>query len=184
MTHAATRLHEYHSAPIPSTSAPASMAATVYRHREQSPDLVLFQRPRADDRWLDVTASDFADEVLAVAKGLIASGIQVGDRVAIHSATRYEWVLLDYAIWAVGACTVAVYDSSAADQVRWILRDSGAALLITETERHRALAIEASTDAPDLREILTIDADAVGELVRRGTDLDDAAVRQRLRQIG
>lgn len=86
----------------------SSLAATVQELAESDPGFVAFQIPQPGGGWGDVTAARFAEEVGAVAKGLIASGIQPGDRVAIMSATRYEWVLLDYAIWTAGACTVAM----------------------------------------------------------------------------
>ena len=72
-------------------------------------------------RWADVTAGEFLEEVRAVAKGLIAAGVEAGDRVALISRTRYEWTLLDYAIWFAGAATVPVYETSSAEQVAWIL---------------------------------------------------------------
>ncbi|MBL1592084.1 long-chain fatty acid--CoA ligase, partial [Klebsiella pneumoniae] len=89
-------------------------------------------RKRSHNQWINVTAKQFADEVDAVAKGLIASGVQPGDRVAILSSTRYEWTVLDYAIWRAGGCTVAIYETSAPDQVQWILEDSAAVLLVVE----------------------------------------------------
>ena len=80
----------------------------------------VFSRPGADG-WEGVTAAAFHDEVRAVAKGLVAAGIEAGDRVALISKTRYEWTLLDYAIWFAGAVTVPVYETSSAEQVQWIL---------------------------------------------------------------
>ncbi|MGH3895667.1 MAG: AMP-binding protein, partial [Rhodococcus qingshengii] len=81
-----------------------SMADSVFRHAEEDPTFVPFKRP-SNGGWVDVTAAEFAKQVSAVAKGLIASGVELGDRVAILSATRYEWVVLDYAIWTAGGCT-------------------------------------------------------------------------------
>src|SRR5207302_10558614 len=83
--------------------------------------------------WSDVTASQFKDEVVAVAKGLVAAGIEAGDRVALMSRTRYEWTLIDYAIWTAGAVTVPVYETSSAEQAEWILSDSGARACFVET---------------------------------------------------
>ena len=100
------------------------MADSVFRHAEEDPTFVPFKGP-ANGGWVDVTAAEFAEQVSAVAKGLIASGVELGDRVAILSATRYEWVVIDYAIWTAGGCTVAIYETSAPDQAQWILEDSG-----------------------------------------------------------
>ena len=80
-----------------------------------------------------MTASQFRDEVTALAKGLVAAGIEPGDRVALMSHTRYEWTLIDYAIWTAGAIVVPVYETSSAEQAEWILTDSGARACFVET---------------------------------------------------
>src|SRR4029077_7769526 len=90
--------------------------------------------------WQDVTARQFRDEVAALAKGFMAAGIGEGDRVALLSRTRYEWTVVDYALWAAGAVTVPVYETSSAEQVEWILNDSGALAIVVETpERLEAI---------------------------------------------
>ena len=91
------------------------------------------RRGNGPSGWQDVTAGQFRDEVTALAKGLIAAGHRPGDRVALMSRTRYEWTLVDYAIWAAGAVTVPIYETSSAEQVEWILSDSGARAVIAET---------------------------------------------------
>src|SRR3712207_261163 len=83
-------------------------------------------RVQRNGRWEDVTWREFGEQVAGVAKGLIAAGVQPGDRVALQAKTRYEWPLLDFAIWTAGAVTVPVYETSSADQVAWILADSAA----------------------------------------------------------
>ena len=93
--------------------------------------------------WTDVTAAEFLAEVSAVAKGLIAAGVEVGDRVALLSKTRYEWTLLDYAIWFAGAVTVPIYETSSAEQIGWILQDSGARAVVAEGADHLARVREA-----------------------------------------
>ena len=102
----------------------------VVRNAREAGDKVAFSRRGADGRWEDVTAAQFLGDVTAVAKGLVAAGIGVGDRVALVSKTRYEWTLLDYAIWFAGAVTVPVYETSSAEQVAWILEDSGARAVV------------------------------------------------------
>ncbi|WP_067548470.1 AMP-dependent synthetase/ligase [Nocardia crassostreae] len=153
-----------------------TIVGSVYQQADQAPERVLFSRP-IGEQWVDVDAAEFARLVSAVAKGLIANGIQQGDRVVLLSATRFEWSLLDFAIWAAGAVTVPVYDSSSADQVRWILEDSGAALAVVETARHKELL----TDAPEtLRRTLVIDDGAEAVLIADGADTPDEALRERL----
>ncbi len=134
-----------------------SVVHTVFTQAEKTPHRVMYSRPLGDE-WVAVTASQFAEQVAGVAKGLIAGGVQPGDRVALLSATRYEWSLFDYAIWAAGAASVPIYDSSSTEQIRWILEDSGACLAIVETAAHEALFV----GMPDtLGEIHRIDGGAV-----------------------
>ncbi|MFC9471771.1 AMP-dependent synthetase/ligase [Nocardia sp. NPDC056952] len=154
----------------------AGLASVVYEFARTEPGYVPFQVPDGRGAWSDIGIGEFAAQVTAVAKGLIASGIEMGDRVAIMSATRYEWVLLDYAIWAAGACTVAIYETSAAEQAQWILEDSGAALLIVETAEHDMIVREVAEAAPGLKEVLRIDDAAIATLTERGAGLDNDVV--------
>ena len=120
-------------AEIPAT---ANLAGTVFRRAAEQPQAVVMRRsasPGAYGSWIDVTASQFRDEVVALAKGLVAAGIGAGDRVALMSHTCYEWTLIDYAIWTAGAITVPVYETSSAEQAEWILSDSGARACFVET---------------------------------------------------
>nr|WP_206040297.1 long-chain fatty acid--CoA ligase [Rhodococcus sp. HNM0563] len=152
-----------------------SVVHTVFIQAEKTPHRVMYSRPLGDE-WVAVTASQFAEQVAGVAKGLIARGVQPGDRVALLSATRYEWSLFDYAIWAAGAASVPIYDSSSTEQIRWILEDSGACLAIVETAAHEALFV----GMPDtLGEIHRIDGGAVDALIAAGAGIDDAELTAR-----
>src|SRR5262245_15349538 len=93
------------------------LADLVVHEADEAPQAVVFRR-KGGDGWRDVTATQFRDEVVAVARGLIASGIGAGDRVAILAATRYEWTLLDFAVWAAGAVSVPIYVTSSAEQIQ------------------------------------------------------------------
>ena len=164
-----------------------SMADSVFRHEKESPEFVPFER-LVDGKWVPVTARQFASEVRAVAKGLMASGIELGDRVAVLSATRYEWVLLDYAIWTAGGATVAIYETSSADQAQWILEDSGTKLLIVENSGHVDTVREVAESAPTVREVLQIEPapggkSAVDELIARGAAVTDAQVEERRNSV-
>ncbi|MFD3745549.1 AMP-dependent synthetase/ligase [Nocardia sp. NPDC058633] len=162
----------------------ANNSDSVFRHAEHSPRTVLFNVSGGSGGVTDVTAAEFAKTVTDVAKGLIASGIEPGDRVAIMAPTRYEWVVLDHAIWATGGCTVAIYDSSAAEQAKWILQDSATKLLAVDSDKHRRIIDEIDAGAlPELREILQIDKDIVAELTTRGAHLGDEAVHVRRAQV-
>lgn len=162
----------------------ANNSDNVFRHAEKSPNAVLFNLSDDNGGWRNVTAAEFAKTVTGIAKGLIASGIELGDRIAIMAPTRYEWVAFDFAIWAAGGCTVAIYDSSAAEQAKWILQDSATKLLVLDNDKHRATIdeIEAGSLA-DLKETLQIDKGAVDQLIERGAELDDQVVHDRRKQV-
>jgi long-chain acyl-CoA synthetase len=113
--------------------------------------------------WQDVTARQFTDDVTALAKGLIATGIATGDRVALMSRTRYEWTVADYAVWVAGATTVPIYETSSAEQVEWILTDSGARALIAETPAHLQTAAETLAAASGVERVWMIEDDTAGD---------------------
>ncbi|HLR48375.1 MAG TPA: long-chain fatty acid--CoA ligase [Corynebacterium sp.] len=153
------------------------------------PHGVMFTRP-ANYEWVNVTAKEFIREVFDVAKGIIAAGVEQGDRVIIFSETRYEWSLLDYAVWAAGAVSVPVYPSSSLSQVRWMVEDSGAVLAITESQDHTELVQHLLVDdsgnpslagsTSQLRRILEINSSAIDTLKFEGRSLSDDAVRDRI----
>ncbi|MFD4352111.1 AMP-dependent synthetase/ligase [Nocardia sp. NPDC058519] len=163
----------------------ANNSDNVFRFAQETPNTVLFNVPNGSGGWNDVTAAQFEKAVIGVAKGLIAAGIGLGDRVAIMAATRYEWSLLDFAIWAAGGVTVAIYDSSAAEQAKWILQDSETKLLVVENDKHRATIEEIEAGSlPALAETLQIDKGAIDTLIERGAELDDSVVHERRKQVG
>lgn len=135
---------------------------------------------REGDRFVDVAVREFVRRVRSVARGLIASGVQPGDRVALMSHTRLEWLVVDHAILAAGAVTVPVYDTSSVEQVRWILSNSGAVLMLAETPTMAAATLAIRADAPACREVLVIDDGALDELGRRGDTVADAVVDARI----
>jgi long-chain acyl-CoA synthetase len=134
------------------------------------------------DGWQPVTAVEFDQEIRSVAKGLIAHGIARGDRVAIMAKTRYEWTILDFAIIYCGAITVPIYETSSAEQIKWILSDSGSALLVVESP---SLAAIARPVLPEIcREILVITEDAIPGLVEVGRQIPDSALDERIASLG
>ncbi|MFW0873346.1 AMP-dependent synthetase/ligase [Rhodococcoides corynebacterioides] len=160
-----------------------SAVDSVFAHERSRPNAVVYRRQGRS--WTDVTAADFAAQVRAVAKGLIASGVEQGDRVALMSATRFEWPLLDYAIWAAGAVTVPVYETSSAGQVRWILENSGARVAIVETVAHSNILAEVLPDLPHVDHIFQIEVSpekqgAVDVLTDAGAELGDDVVAARV----
>lgn len=130
------------------------------------------------DTWHDVTLGQFHAEVTAAAKGLVASGVQHGDRVAILAKTRYEWTVLDYANWWIGAVTVPIYETSSAPQIAWILADSGATHVFFENAEHRTRIEEAKVEAPELTSVRPLD-DVLTSLAAEGATVDDTELEAR-----
>ncbi len=149
------------------------LSDVVWANASSHPDTAVFSR-RADGGWVDVTAAEFARQVTAVAKGLIAAGVRHGDRVALLSPTRYEWTLTDYAIWSIGAVTVPIYETSSPSQIQWILSDSEAVVAIVENAAHGAVVESARADAPSLQEVWQIESGAIDELTVLGQQVTDA----------
>ena len=132
-----------------------------------------------DGSWQDVTSAEFAGAVLSCARGLIAAGIEPGDRVALMSKTRYEWTLLDFAILSVGAVVVPIYETSSVEQVEWILSDSGAVAVFAETAEHEQTVNTARAAAPAVTRVWRIEADAIAALGEQGAEVTDDDVHKR-----
>jgi long-chain acyl-CoA synthetase len=171
-------------AQIPAT---ANLADVVFRRAAEQPQAVVLRRPSGvagdSGSWTDVTASQFSGEVIAVAKGLIAAGVEPGDRVALMSHTRYEWTLIDYAIWTAGAVTVPVYETSSAEQAEWILSDSGARACFVETASYGDIIGSFRDRVPALSHVWRIDSD-LDSLRAAGADVGDEVVAERAAAAG
>jgi long-chain acyl-CoA synthetase len=144
-----------------------------------TPDLVLFSRPDGANGWLPVTTREFHAEVIALAKGFVAAGVQPGDKIGLTCKTRYEWTLIDFAVWFAGAVLVPVYETSSPTQIQWILSDSGATALIVETADHFARFDEVHPELPDVETVWQIDLGDLGKLSSRGVDVPDAEIERR-----
>ncbi|SEF61397.1 long-chain acyl-CoA synthetase [Actinacidiphila yanglinensis] len=164
--------------------ADGNLTDLVRRNAAQHPDTPVIGRKDSAGHWQDVTAAEFLAELRDVAKGLIASGVEPGDRVAVMSRTRYEWTLLDFAIWSAGAVTVPVYETSSASQVEWILADSGAVAVVVESQPHEEAVESVRERLPQLKHVWRIDAGAVRGLVDAGTDIADTVVDERSTAAG
>ena len=131
---------------LPITDTLASLAGT---NAGRFPNRAVYA-VRTGNNWHDVTAAEFNDQVRAAAKGLVSRGVEAGNPVAILSPTRYEWTVLDFAIWSIGAFAVPIYDSSSAEQIAWIVRDSRAVAVITDSDATAARVREAVSEPPPL----------------------------------
>ncbi len=150
----------------------------LWTNERDFPDSVVFSR-RTPTGWSDVTSRHFAEEVRALAAGFVASGVQVGDRVGLMSRTRYEWALADYAIWTAGGVTVPIYETSSAEQVEWILGDSGAVAVLVESDHHAATVANVRDRLPELRHTWTIDTGDLDKLVEQGKGVERAMLDAR-----
>jgi len=140
------------------------------------PERVVVSRPLGDG-WQAVTAKEYEAEIRSVAKGLIASGISIGDRVAIMAKTRYEWTVLDFAIWFAGAVPVPIYETSSAEQVDWILTDSASVAIIVETP---ALVDLVKPVMPaGCKNIWNITDNALATLITAGKSISDDEISKR-----
>jgi long-chain acyl-CoA synthetase len=143
-----------------------------------TPNAALFAVPDGDG-WREITSADFLTQVRALAKGLIAAGVQPGDKIGLMCRTRYEWTLIDFATWFAGAILVPVYETSSPSQVQWNLADSGAVSLIVETPDHFARFDEVHPDLPLIRTVWQIDLGDLDKLVAGGRDVPDEEVERR-----
>jgi long-chain acyl-CoA synthetase len=163
--------------------SPRSLAEIVPDHARRTPDRVVVSRRRGNE-WEPVTAAGLEEQVTALALGLLAAGVGVGDRVALMAKTRYEWTLVDAALWAVGAVTVPVYETSSADQLEWILADSGAVGAVVESAGHAAMLESLLGGLPELRGHWVIDgaggAPTLADLEAAGRQHDGPGARAEL----
>ncbi|MEU3830610.1 AMP-binding protein [Streptomyces sp. SID486] len=171
-------MREFHNPPLASPPPVGGLADAVFEHARTDPLHIALGRKDDSGQWRDVTAAEFRDEILALAKGLLARGIRFGDRVAIMSRTRYEWTLFDFALWAIGAQVVPVYPTSSAEQCFWMLYDAEVSAAIVEHEDHAMTIATVIDRLPRLRELWQLDAGCVRELYDAGAHLDDEVVHR------
>ncbi|MEJ8279798.1 AMP-dependent synthetase/ligase [Pseudonocardia spirodelae] len=180
-------MREYSVPATVSVGDEESLADAVFDNAARHPSDVLYRRKDAGGTWSEVTAREFAEQVTRVAAGLVAAGVQAGDRVALLSRTRYEWTLFDYAILAAGGVTVPIYETSSPDQISWIVSDSGAVGIVVETGEHAASVEKVRSELTGLRHVWQIEPaasapdapSAVEQLRGLGSDTPDAVVAER-----
>lgn len=169
-------MNEISTPAIVPTATEGNLTNLIAERAWFEPERVTMSRPLGDG-WQPVTAREVEEEVRATAKGLIAAGIQIGDRVAIMARTRYEWTILDFAIWYAGGCVVPIYETSSAEQVDWILNDSGSVGLIVETPTHKELV---STVLPShTKHVWVMTEDVLATLRSAGSNISDDEIERR-----
>ncbi|QIY99425.1 long-chain fatty acid--CoA ligase [Streptomyces sp. S1D4-11] len=176
-------MREFTNPPLASAPPVGGLADVVFDHAQEDPLRAAFGRKDENQQWRDVTAAEFRDEVLALAKGLLAQGIRFGDRVAIMSRTRYEWTLFDYALWTIGAHVVPMYSTSSAEQVFWMLHDAQVSAAVVEHEDHAMTIATVIDRLPQLHKLWQLDSGAVQELYEAGAGIDDEVVHRHRRAV-
>ena len=156
----------------------ANVTDLLEKRVENTPNLALFSVPDGD-AWRDVSAKQFRDEVVALAKGFAAAGIQPGEKVGFIAKTTYDWTLVDFALFYAGAVMVPIYETSSPAQIQWIVEDSGAVALIAESADHAARIDEVRGDLPLVREVWQMHLGALTSLVDQGSDVTDAEIERR-----
>ncbi|WP_411149706.1 AMP-dependent synthetase/ligase [Streptomyces sp. A30] len=156
-----------------------SLADLPFDNADTAPEHRVLSRRTAEGGWADVTAAEFAGEVLALAKGMISEGLMPGDRIAIMARTTYEWTLLDFAAWAAGLVTVPIYPTSSVYQTRWILQDSGAVALVTETVAQASALGPELSHVPDLHHLWILEKGHLERVAELGQGVADQEIAVR-----
>jgi long-chain acyl-CoA synthetase len=165
----------FYDVPLLVESNPRENVTDLLLNRvRKDPSHALFSRLNADGSWRNVSSQEFLDEVIALAKGLIAAGIKPGDAIAIMSRTRYEWPMIDFAVWYCGAVSVPIYETSSPVQIEWILQDSDAVAFFVENDEH--LARYNKVSAPKVKQVWRIDSEDFTKLHQSGDSIADAVL--------
>ncbi|WP_127793244.1 long-chain fatty acid--CoA ligase [Agromyces sp. LHK192] len=170
---------EFITPPLVPADPTANTTDLLVERVKATPDRVLFSRPTTDGGWSPITTAEFHAQVVALAKGLVAAGIQPGDKIGLMSKTSYEWTLIDFATWFAGAVLVPVYETSSPAQVRWNLSDSGAVAVILETPDHFARFDEVHPELPAIRNVWQIELGDLDKLAASGAEVADEEIERR-----
>lgn len=169
-------MKSYDIAPLIVSAETENITDLLETRVSRTPNLPLFSIDDGKGNWNDLSGKDFRSKVVSLAKGLVAAGIQPGQAVAIMSRTRFEWTLIDFAIWYAGAVSVPIYESSAPSQMEWILSDSDAVALFVENDEHLGRFEKIKAGAPLIRNVWTIESDAIDQLVKVGREVGDDVI--------
>ena len=171
---------EQYDVPAVVEADPDANATDLLVERVRStPDLPIFAVPTEEGGWRDITAIEFQRQVIDLAKGLVAAGIEPGDKIGLMCKTRYEWTLIDFAVWFAGGMLVPVYETDSPAQVQWNLSDSGAVAMIVETADHFARFDEVHPDLPLIANVWQIDLGDLGKLAAAGSGVADEEIERR-----
>jgi len=173
-------MREYSSPIRIHTPQQSNITDLLLRHANSAANPALFAKPGADSTWQDVTASQFAADAKAIAKGFIANGINPGERIALMAKTRYEWTLVDFAIWFAGCVTVPIYETSSPSQVAWIVADSEVKAVVLESATHEGVVRRAAhQEQLDTLDNIWQFEGGLEQLIEDGKAIDDEQLEAR-----
>jgi len=156
----------------------ANVSDLLAERVKKTPNLALFAVPEGDG-WRDITAAEFERQVIALAKGFAAAGIEPGDKVGFIARTTYDWTLVDFALFYAGAVMVPIYETSSAAQISWNLSDSGAIAVIAESADHSARVAEIRDEVPLVRSVWEMHRGDLEKLVAEGATVPDDEIQRR-----
>lgn len=174
-------MREFHTAVVVEPRPQDNVTELLRQRVMATPNTALFALPDGNG-WRDISCSEFEAEVKEVAKGLIASGLKPGEKVGFICKTKYEWTLIDFAIWYAGIVMVPIYETSAPEQIRWILDDSEAVAIIVETAEHFTKFDEVRADLPEIRLTWQLDKGDLQKLRLAGSGVSESELESRRTQ--
>ncbi len=172
-------MNEYFTHAVVPADPDANTTDLLVARLAATPDAPLFALPTSDGGWTDVSTAEFHRQVVALAKGLIAAGIQPGEKIGFMCKTRYEWTLVDFATWFAGAVLVPIYETSAPAQLQFNLADSGATALIVESADYFAKFDEVRSELPLVTKVWQLQLDDLDKLVAGGVAVTGDEVETR-----
>jgi long-chain acyl-CoA synthetase len=179
-------VREFTVPPLANVPSDTNITDLVLRQASKASNPALFSRLDGAGQWQDISATEFLADVSALAKGLMASGVGAGDRVGIMSRTRYEWALIDFAIWFAGGVSVPIYETSSPSQVAWNLGDSGAVAAFGESAHHENIIRQAaaSEGLTALAHVWQLEGSGLDAVRAAGTGVSDDDLEARRRAAG
>lgn len=172
-------MKSYDNPPLVVSSPDENITDLLIHRLNETPNDALFALDNGDGTWSNLTTREFYDRVVALAKGLVAAGVQPGQMVAIMSRTRFEWTLVDFAIWFAGAVPVPIYETSAPSQMEWILSDSDAVMLFVENSEHLERFEQIKAATPLVRNVYSFEDDSLDKLVELGREVSSDTIEMR-----
>jgi long-chain acyl-CoA synthetase len=161
-----------------------NLTTALWEHEQENGSKAILSHRHGSGPFVDITYAEMAEQVRRIAAGFMALGLGDGDRICLFSPTRYEFTLFDYAIWAAGCATVTIYDSSSADQVDWIVSNSGAKAIVCATDDLKKVFLDQAGERGTCEHVISLEAGGMDELIAKGAEISDEDVLERAKSVG